>query len=113
MQLTAPSSSLAPHAGQVVGSDGALGADTDAGGCGGRAVGGGGCGGRLGAGGAGGRAAGLGPADGADRAAAWATGCWAGAGATKAFLQNGQRNCLPAEPSASCICCLQCGQLIT
>src|SRR5438105_1239141 len=102
MQLTAPSLSLEPQAGQVVGG---------AAGCGRRGGGGGGAG-LLGA--AAGRLAAA-PAP-ATRAGAGAAAAGAGAGAagaTKAFLQKGQRNCLPPELSASCICWRQCGQLIT
>src|SRR3954469_10310198 len=92
MQLTAPSSSLAPQAGHAVGVAGCWGL---------------GGGGGAGLDGAGARAACPAPA-------AAPTSCGAAWGcAVNVFLQNGQRNCLPGESSPSCILLLQCGQLIT
>src|SRR5262245_49230536 len=106
MQLTAPSRSLAPQAGQAP----AAGVGAGLGG------GGGGAGCLDGCGGAGGGACWRG--DMVPTAAA--TGCgaptacaWPLAVARKGFLQYGQRNCLPGESSPSCILLLQCGQVVT
>src|SRR5262249_45757152 len=66
-------------------------------------------GGRGGGGGAGGVATALPPPP--DAAAPTAAGC--PPPTVKAFWQLGQRNCLPAELSASCIGLVQCGHRIT
>ena len=62
-------------------------------------------------------AAGAGGAPGAAERAAAATGSRAGAGAGagpiwKTRLQPGQRTCLPAELSGTCIALVQCGHLM-
>src|SRR5947209_943786 len=100
MHAMAPGSSVLPHAGQVVGVPPAAFAAASAEVIDGRVIDGtdGVDGGRDGA-------------DVEDEAAA-PTVCSAGAGAVNGFLQLGQRNCLPAEPSGSCIGVLQCGHWI-
>src|SRR5271166_5940182 len=105
MQEMAPGLSGLPQAGQLAGVP-----DVDAAAAPGGLVPGGGTGGRLmlpsdTLPAEGGRA---GPA-----AAPTAAGCGAAAGTVKGFWHDGQRNCLPAELSATDIAVVQFGQRIT